>query len=640
VCSNTAFSYTATTATTGTTFAWARAAVAGISNTAGSGNSGSISETLINTTASPINVVYAITLTANGCANTQNVTVTVDPTANGGSLTIVSSAPFCSGSSSGTINLTGITGVFDYWEQSTNGGGVGTWGPPSASNTSSTTSALTFTNLTQTTIFRAVIKSGVCSIAYSTNALVNVIPTATPQNVTANPSPICVGQSSTLSAGSSGYNNTPFGSGNFNNAGSELDGPGQWRAKNNGAVYNMAANADNQANTPFNLTNGPKTFAGTLYENIPPGDGKFMIIAGANNSTLETPIFSLVGMTSASLDWFQAYVLEAGASIKIEISTDGGATYQNTALTGSVTGAATYGVPNKGFKNTSLDLSNYLGLSNLRVRFSYNGTIKSSWGLEGVKINPTALPVNYTWSLTNPAPAGSLPADHYLNTFNGQSVTSTPTTPGVYTYKVETTLGGCPGGSQTVTVTINPLPTSPSTTDTYICGTGSASITATSGAGVTIDWYTTITGGTAIGSSLSGVSFTTPIISANTTYYAEARMTTTNCVFPTRTPVNITVRPLPTATIKGGQFCRTGSTTIEVKNITGEPISNPLFTSSDPGLVFSDAANGIVDLTLSQQGTYTVEYTFTGANGCQTAPGSITTQVTINPKATIQWANN
>ena len=50
----------------------------GISNAA-AGGTGNISETLINTTSLPVNVTYVYTLTANGCTNTQNVVVTVNP---------------------------------------------------------------------------------------------------------------------------------------------------------------------------------------------------------------------------------------------------------------------------------------------------------------------------------------------------------------------------------------------------------------------------------------------------------------------------------------------------------------------------------------------------------------------------------
>ncbi|MEP7375513.1 MAG: Ig-like domain-containing protein, partial [Chitinophagaceae bacterium] len=78
VTSGAAFTYTAASTTAGTTFAWSRAAVTGISNAAASG-AGSINETLVNTTSSPVNVVYAFTLNANVCTNTQNVVVAVNP---------------------------------------------------------------------------------------------------------------------------------------------------------------------------------------------------------------------------------------------------------------------------------------------------------------------------------------------------------------------------------------------------------------------------------------------------------------------------------------------------------------------------------------------------------------------------------
>lgn len=78
VCSNSAFIYTPTSDTPGAAFSWVRAVVSGISNVAGSG-SGPINETLVNTTSSPINVVYALTTIANGCSTTENVTVRIEP---------------------------------------------------------------------------------------------------------------------------------------------------------------------------------------------------------------------------------------------------------------------------------------------------------------------------------------------------------------------------------------------------------------------------------------------------------------------------------------------------------------------------------------------------------------------------------
>lgn len=78
-CSGSVFTYTATS-TSPASFTWSRAEVAGISNSANSGVGAVITETLVNTTNNPINVIYQITLTAGSETNTQDVTVEVLPT--------------------------------------------------------------------------------------------------------------------------------------------------------------------------------------------------------------------------------------------------------------------------------------------------------------------------------------------------------------------------------------------------------------------------------------------------------------------------------------------------------------------------------------------------------------------------------
>ncbi len=72
------FNYTPTSTAFNTTFTWSRDAVTGILNPANNG-SGGISEALINTTATTIDVTYAYSLWANDCNNLQNVVVHVTP---------------------------------------------------------------------------------------------------------------------------------------------------------------------------------------------------------------------------------------------------------------------------------------------------------------------------------------------------------------------------------------------------------------------------------------------------------------------------------------------------------------------------------------------------------------------------------
>jgi len=98
VCSGSLFDYSASSETPGVTFKWSRTSVTGISN--GAVNNipqKSIQEILTNTTANPVAVVYKLYLVANGCDNTQDVTVNVKPipVLN----TSLSPSAFCSNSS-------------------------------------------------------------------------------------------------------------------------------------------------------------------------------------------------------------------------------------------------------------------------------------------------------------------------------------------------------------------------------------------------------------------------------------------------------------------------------------------------------------------------------------------------------------
>ena len=80
ICSGSAFTYTPTSSTNGATFSWTRAAVTGISNAAiTTAQTSNPNEVLVNTTALPVNVVYAYSVTGGGCSNIVNVTVAVNP---------------------------------------------------------------------------------------------------------------------------------------------------------------------------------------------------------------------------------------------------------------------------------------------------------------------------------------------------------------------------------------------------------------------------------------------------------------------------------------------------------------------------------------------------------------------------------
>jgi hypothetical protein len=112
VCSGTLFNYTPTSASPGATFTWTRAAVAGISNAAITiPQVMDPNEVLINTTSSPINVIYAYIISEGNCSSNQNVTVIVNPTIS----TVTGDTAICTGDST---TLTAVGGTGYLWSNS------------------------------------------------------------------------------------------------------------------------------------------------------------------------------------------------------------------------------------------------------------------------------------------------------------------------------------------------------------------------------------------------------------------------------------------------------------------------------------------------------------------------------------------
>lgn len=103
---------------------------------------------------------YVVASTPGGCGLFLDSTyVEVSPQSNGGTLT--GSATVCSGANSGALLLTGEVGEVVYWETATSLGGP--W-----STISTTDDSLYYENVSMTTYFRTIVKSGTCALDTST----------------------------------------------------------------------------------------------------------------------------------------------------------------------------------------------------------------------------------------------------------------------------------------------------------------------------------------------------------------------------------------------------------------------------------------------------------------------------------------
>lgn len=130
--------------------------------------------------------IYRAVIQSGSCAsaNSSSSTITINPVTVGGTIAPATTT-VCAGANSGTLTLSGHTGTVQRWEFSTNGGASWT-------NIANTTVNQTYLNLATTRLYRALVRSGVCSSAYSDTATVTVSPGTTAGSVTASAT-VCTG---------------------------------------------------------------------------------------------------------------------------------------------------------------------------------------------------------------------------------------------------------------------------------------------------------------------------------------------------------------------------------------------------------------------------------------------------------------
>lgn len=447
---------------------------------------------------------YTVTTTG-GCSPADSLggTITVQSLAVGGNVNDTSGfnpVTVCYSSPSGALNLTGHTGNVVSWEKSTDGGI--TW--LNIAGTSGQTT-YNYAGLINTTIFRAIIQNGMlCPVVRSSSVLVNVIPNIKPSPVFAAPATICNGGSSILTS-QSGYatsQNLATG-GTFNNS-----NPPGWLV--DGCSNCLSAGASNTNPGPFQLsaTNGG-TYSGINYT----ATGKFAIANGNFDSVLETPVFSTLGLSTANLQFNHAFNLLAGAWVKVELSTNGGASY-DTVLT-QFNGASVR-TPYSAFPLQTINLNSFIGQPSLRVRFNYHGVGASSWAVDNIMIPD--IPVNITTQWVDSS-------NNVIATGNSYTVSPTVTT--VYGVRSTFLINGittCQSsgsvGTTYVTVTVNPRPTANLGPSQTVCNSTPATLSvALTG---TAPWKITYSNGststTVTGINSSPYVFNTPNLVSNTTY--------------------------------------------------------------------------------------------------------------------------
>jgi PKD repeat protein len=178
---------------------------------------------------------------------------------------------------------------------------------------------------------------------------------------------------------------------------------------------------------------------------------------------------------------------------------------------------------------------------------------------------------------------------------------------------------GLAAGTYTVTVTDNnscvrimdivvattPPPAAPTAVNNSRCGTGTVNLSATGCAG-TLNWYDLASGGTLL---YSGSTFTTPSISATTTYYVSC----VDICESARTPVTATINNLNVTANPTAETCENANNgSISVSSSGGTPGYNVSWSgasSGNPAGTEIAASGGSYTITGLNPGAYTVSVT-------------------------------
>ncbi len=320
------------------------------------------------------------------------------------------------------------------------------------------------------------------------------------------------------------------------------------------------------------------------------------------SSKLISPVFSLAAYSGATLTFQHAYAYWAAGdlNVNLDISTDGGSSWSALRnYAGTNVGSKT------GFVTESFSLNDYLGMSNLRIRYYYYCHWGYYWAIDNVLISGISSIVTPTWSpatylftdagLATPYTAGSAAATLYAHP-------PSIGTSGTVVYTVSAASSGC---TATSTATVNYTPTPSAVTGIMSVCMGATTTLSDITAGGT--WSSSNTAVASVG-SVSGIVSGISAGTAPITY-----MLGTGCVATAVVTVNLTP-----GTIFGSRALCVGVSS----SLSDVSPSGGHWSSSGTSLATIGSVTGIINPIGT--GTVTMIYSITG--GC-----SNSTIVTVNP---------
>jgi gliding motility-associated-like protein len=172
-------------------------------------------------------------------------------------------------------------------------------------------------------------------------------------------------------------------------------------------------------------------------------------------------------------------------------------------------------------------------------------------------------------------------------------------------------------------------PTSPNAP--VICeGSPIPALTVAVAPGLTADWFSTPTGGSALLTGNTSFTPAGPLAPGSYTFYVQARDAVNNCISTTRTPVILTVNPVPTLSQPINQtVCNGFVISVGFNGTTGAAFN---WTNSNPAIGLGANGTGNISFTAVNTGTAPVTATVTVTPVLGACPGAQRTfTITVNP---------
>ena len=547
-----------------------------------------------------------------GCENTTRTPVTFTVSASAPSTFTVTNGSLCgpgsvnSPSLNANTNNASITGVFRWYSSPSNGIPL---------QTSSTASNSNFgPNISETTVYYVSFTRGGC-VSSRSAVTGNIIPRSPSPDVV--PASRCGPGSVTLTATSA--TNGTFRWYNVATGGSPL------RTTLNVTIDNYNTPSISSTTTYFvefqSGTCQSLRSPVTATVNNPPSQPSVVPGSSCGGSTAALRAISDVAGT---FKWYSALT----GGVLLQTSPDG-------ILTDSFT-PSTLPASTTDYYVTTTNAINGCESSRIPVTFSINteapatpiapggGAANCGTGSVPLSANSgSAGPGTFRW-YDNPNESGTL-----LQTSGPSVATSSYSTPllSVTTdfYVTFTKPNGCVSSPPTlVKATISLPPPAPTPVPGASCGPGTVTLSATSSESGTFRWYSTLTGGSPITPHDGGNNYTTPSLSATTTFFVT--FSNAACESSPRTPVVATINTLPNPpSVISGSNCAGSIAALSASSTI--PSTFKWYSALTGGTLLQTSPGGILtdNFTPSPLPASTTDYyvSRTDLIGCESSPRTL-----------------